>query len=92
MTEPKRLFDCIRYHLERKPLDDMLVAKENGQWKKYSTREVSDIVNKLSAGLINLGYGCGDMSEEGRIKLLFWLKIAPSGSCSTWPYSRSAPY
>ncbi|MEJ7736062.1 MAG: long-chain fatty acid--CoA ligase [Chitinophagaceae bacterium] len=77
MTEPKRLFDCIRYHLERKPLDDMLVAKENGQWKKYSTREVSDIVNKLSAGLINLGYGCGDMSEEGRDKIAILAKNRP---------------
>ena len=44
MTEPKRLFDCIAYQLERKPLDDMLAGKESGQWKKYSTEEVKDTV------------------------------------------------
>lgn len=77
MTEPRRLFDCIDYHLERTPIDDMLVAKENGQWRKYSTREVSDTVNRLSAGLINLGYGCGDMSEEGRDKIAILAKNRP---------------
>ena len=51
MTEPRRLFDCIQYHLDKKPLEDMLAAKEGGQWKKYSTAEVKSIVDNLSAGL-----------------------------------------
>lgn len=68
MTEAKRLFDCTRYHLERVPLDDMLAAKEEGQWKKYSTQEVSELVDKLGAGLINMGYGGGDGSVAGRDK------------------------
>ncbi len=71
------MFDCIEYHLERTPIEDMLAAKETGQWKKYSTREVSDLVNRLSAGLLNLGYGCGDMSSEGRDKIAILSKNRP---------------
>jgi long-chain acyl-CoA synthetase len=69
MNEPRRLFDCIQYHLEKAPLDDMLTGKEGGQYKKYSTQKVSEIVNDLSAGLLSLGIGPGDMSVEGRDKV-----------------------
>jgi len=74
--EPKRLFDCIQYHLE-KPLPDMLVAKEGGQWRAYSTLEIKDIVDKLAGGLINMGIGCGDMTEEGRDKVAILCKNRP---------------
>ena len=77
MKEPTRLFDCIRYHLETTPIEDMLAAKESGHWKKYSTQEVSDIVDRLSAGLLNLGYGCGDMTDEGRDKIAVLSKNRP---------------
>ena len=69
MNEPRRLFDCIQYHLEKAPLDDMLAGKEGGQYKKYSTQKVSEIVNDLSAGLLSIGIGPGDMSVEGRDKV-----------------------
>ena len=36
----------------------MLAGKEAGQWKKYSTAEVKETVDKLSAGLLSLGIGC----------------------------------
>ena len=71
------MFDCLQQHLENSPIDDMMVAKEEGQWRKYSTREVNDLVNRLSAGLVNLGYGCGDMSEEGRDKIAILAKNRP---------------
>ena len=77
MTEPKRLFDCLQYHLERKPLDDMLAGKEAGQWKKYSTQQVTDIVNNLAAGLLSLGIGPGDMTNEGRDKVAVLSKNRP---------------
>ncbi len=77
MTEPRRLFDCLQYHLERTPLEDMLAAKESGKWRKYGTQEVSDTVNKLGAGLLNLGISCGDMSEEGRDKIAILSKNRP---------------
>lgn len=74
MTEPRRLFDCINWHLERKPLDVMLAGKEGGQWKKYSTQQVAGIVNELSAGLLALGIGPHDMSVEGRDKVAILCK------------------
>src|SRR3982751_4139305 len=77
MTEPKRLFDCIQYNLERSLVEDMFAAKENGSWRKYSTQEVGTMVNTLSAGLMNLGYGCGDMTEQGRDKIAILSKNRP---------------
>ncbi len=69
MTQPRRLFDCIAVQLEKYPKEDMLAAKENGTWKTYSTTEVRDIVNKLSAGLLALGVSGKDMSDEGTDKI-----------------------
>lgn len=77
MTEPRRLFDCIAYHLERKPLDVMLAGKESGQWKTYSTAQVSEIVNKLSAGLLTLGVSAHDMTVESRDKVAILSKNRP---------------
>jgi long-chain acyl-CoA synthetase len=67
---PTRLFDCIDNQLEKFPKEDMLAAKdEGGTWRKYSTAEVRDIVDKFSAGLIHLNIGPNDMSIEGRDKI-----------------------
>jgi long-chain acyl-CoA synthetase len=77
MTEPKRLFDCLQFHLQKKPLPEMLAAKENGKWKTYSTEEVKSIVDKLSAGLVNLGIQCGDMTAENRDKIAILSKNRP---------------
>lgn len=71
------MFDCIQYHLERTPIPDMLAGKEGGQWKTYSTQDVASIVNKLSAGLLQLGISGGDMSEEGRDKVAILSKNRP---------------
>lgn len=77
MNEPKRLFDCIDWHLERKPLEVMLAGKEGGQWKTYSTRDVNEIVNRISAGLLSLGIGPNDMTVEGRDKVAILCKNRP---------------
>ncbi|MDR3716201.1 MAG: long-chain fatty acid--CoA ligase [Puia sp.] len=77
MTDPTRLFDCLALHLKENPLPDMLAAKENGHWKTYSTAEVADTVTRLSAGLINMGISCGDMSAEGRDKVAILSKNRP---------------
>lgn len=77
MTEPKRLFDCLEYHLEKGPIADMLAGKEGGQWKKYSTADVKETVDKLSAGLLSLGISCGDMTPEGRDKIAILCKNRP---------------
>ncbi len=77
MTEPKRLFDYLEYQLQRSPLEDMLAGKENGVWKKYSTDMVVDIVNKLGAGLLDLGISFNDMSAERRDKIAIVSKNRP---------------
>ncbi len=55
----------------------MLAGKEAGQWRKYSTSEVKEIVDKISAGLLHLGIGCGDMTPEGRDKVAILCKNRP---------------
>jgi long-chain acyl-CoA synthetase len=77
MTEPTRLFDCLEYHLERTHLEDMLAAKENGKWIKYSTGEVKKTVDDISAGLLKLGINCGDMTAVGRDKVAILCKNRP---------------
>jgi len=67
--EYKRLFDCIDYQLQHFPKEDMLSGKENGVWRKYSTQEVSNTVNQLSAGLLSLGLSGKDFTAEGSDKI-----------------------
>lgn len=69
LNNAKRLFDCIDYQLEKYNKPDMLCAKENGAWRKYSAAEVKNIVNRFSAGLIKLGVSGNDMSDEGVDKI-----------------------
>ncbi|OYU56960.1 MAG: long-chain fatty acid--CoA ligase [Chitinophagaceae bacterium BSSC1] len=65
----KRLFDCLEHQLQHFPKQDMLAAKENGKWVKYSTAEVADIANKFSAGLLELGISGNDFTPEGADKI-----------------------
>ncbi len=55
-----RLFDLL-YALGKSPhKEDALATKENGVWKKYSTREYTDLVNYLSYAFIHIGIQPGD--------------------------------
>ncbi len=69
MTEKMRLFDCIELQLRKFPKPDMFAAKEDGQWKTYSTEAVKNIVNNLSAGLLSLNLSGNDMTAEGSDKI-----------------------
>ena len=66
---PGRLFDCLSYQLKNFPLPDMLAAKENGEWKKYSTSQVKEKVDKISASLLKMGFSGGDGTREGKDKI-----------------------
>jgi long-chain acyl-CoA synthetase len=74
---PRRLFDCLKMNVDSNVIEDMLVAKEGGKWKKYSTKEVAETVDKLSAGLLRIGIGCGDMTVAGRDKVAILSKSRP---------------
>ena len=77
MTDPKRLFDCLEFQMQKGGKPDMLAAKENGEWKQYSTTEVASIVDQLAAGLLKLGVGFGDGTSEGRDKIAVLSKNRP---------------
>ena len=66
---PTRLFDFLDWQLHKFPQEDMLAAKENGVWKKYSTQEIKQLVDSLSMGLLKAGIGYQDGSIEGRDKV-----------------------
>lgn len=64
-----RLFDCLDHQLAYFPKKDMLSAKENGQWKYYSTQETADTIHRFSAGLLELGVSGNDFSPESSDKI-----------------------
>ena len=69
MNNDSRIFDFLYDQLNRLPQEDMLAAKENGQWKKFSTTTVAANVNKLSAALLKLGLSGNDMTVENQDKI-----------------------
>ena len=77
MNENSRIFDFLQYQLDNFPKADMLGGKENGSWRQYSTEEVKDTVNNLSAGLISLGISGNDMSVESQDKIALISKNRP---------------
>ncbi|MBL7769236.1 MAG: long-chain fatty acid--CoA ligase [Flavipsychrobacter sp.] len=77
MNQPQRLFDCLQVLMDKNPTQPLLSGKENGQWKEYTVKEVKELVDQLSGGLLNLGMGCGDMSPEGRDKIAILSKNRP---------------
>ena len=77
MDTPRRLFDCLQQQLKLDGNEATFAAKEGGQWRKYSTAEVKTIVDQLNAGLLAEGYGCGDMSVDGRDKIAVLSKKRP---------------
>jgi long-chain acyl-CoA synthetase len=66
---PTRLFDFLDWQLQKFPQEDMLAAKENGVWRKYSTQEIKQLSDSLGMGLLKAGIGYQDGSIEGRDKI-----------------------
>lgn len=58
--EITRLFDVAHYQKENFSKDKSLNVKIGDTWKSYSTQDVIDEANKLSAGLIKKGIKPGD--------------------------------
>ncbi|HTG57411.1 MAG TPA: long-chain fatty acid--CoA ligase [Niabella sp.] len=64
-----RLFDAVGHQLKNFPKKDMLNAKENGQWKAYSSQDVAGIADQLSAGLLAKGVSGNNFTPEGSDKI-----------------------
>lgn len=59
-TKIKRLFDILQFQAENQPIDDALASKVNGEWVKYSSKDLQNIANKVSLGLMRMGIGKDD--------------------------------
>jgi long-chain acyl-CoA synthetase len=57
--EITRVFDLLKYNLEKFPKEEFISGKSKGVWTKYSTRQFCDTTDNLSRGLIRLGAGKG---------------------------------
>jgi long-chain acyl-CoA synthetase len=77
MNANSRIFDYIDFQLNKFPKADMFSGKENGVWRNYSTAEVKDIVNRLSAGLMKLGVSGNYMTIENQDKIALISKNRP---------------
>ncbi len=59
--EVTRLFDILPYYEKTfKPKPDVLAGKENKKWVKYSIKQIREIVDNISYGLLSLGIKKGD--------------------------------
>lgn len=79
MTKPTRLFDFLPYRQEKFGDITLLAAKEKGNWRTYSNAEVQQIVDTLSANLLQLGLSGNDFSAEGADKVAML-----SANCPEW--------
>ena len=64
-----RLFDIVAKRSEEAPNSIMLAAKENGQWRTYSCREVWETSRKLAGGLLSLGIANQVLEPEKQEKI-----------------------
>ena len=60
MEKPTRLFDLLEYRKQTKPDRAVLVAKQEGEWKKYFIDEYISLVDSISFGLMHLGLQRGE--------------------------------
>ena len=59
--EITRTFDLLDYLMEQFPeKEDVLCAKEKGEWVKYSTKKYYDIAHYMACGLLEMGLKPGD--------------------------------
>ena len=56
----RRLFDILPYQFAKFPNKAALVQKQNLGWQKFSTDECITQINRVSAGLLNLGLKRGE--------------------------------
>lgn len=58
--EISRIIDIVPYQLANFPRKDALCDKKNGQWHKFSSEEIQQHADKVSLGLLKMGFNAGD--------------------------------
>ena len=56
----QRLFDIIPNQLSQFPQEDAICDKVGGSWRKYSSKACQEIVDKVSLGLLKMGFQTND--------------------------------
>ena len=64
-----RLFDIVEQRAQQAPGEVMLAAKEQGNWRTYSCKEVWDTACGLAAGLLHLGLSNPVLDAEKQEKI-----------------------
>lgn len=64
-----RLFDITDLRAKEEPNADLLAAKEQGSWRKYSTQTAVETANKLCGGLLSLGIANDNLTPEYQEKI-----------------------
>jgi len=59
-VEVKRLIDIVPYQIANFPREDALCDKKNGKWHKYSSTDIQKQADKVSLGLLKMGFNKGD--------------------------------
>lgn len=54
-----RVFDLLKYNLEKFSKEEFVSGKINGEWRKYSTQKFCELTDHVSRGLTTLGIGKG---------------------------------
>jgi len=65
----RRLFDIVQLRSEQAPDAVMLAAKENGEWRTYSCKEVWETSRKLAAGLLLTGIANDNLTPDAQEKI-----------------------
>jgi long-chain acyl-CoA synthetase len=56
----KRIIDILPYQIENYPRLDAICDKKNGEWQKYSSVKVKELVDNFSLGLLKMGFSPDD--------------------------------
>ncbi len=65
----QRLFDIVEQRSNAAPASVMLAAKENGNWRTYSCKEVWDTARLLAGGLASLGIANTNLQPQSQEKI-----------------------
>lgn len=65
----QRVFDIVAKRAQEQPTSVMLAAKENGNWRTYTTAHVWDLARNLCGGLQTLGISTNALTPEQQEKI-----------------------